>query len=126
MTEKYDLQWYGTLTLKNVRRVAELFRELLKDKRFAIVDFNSASIDTGQRLLYKGSVADSIRVSIFRLYPKGATLYIATPDCTWVIEVDDRRLPHVVFNRDRVKITHWSDDGRELHWAFIVEPGDKR
>jgi hypothetical protein len=119
-----ELLWAGSLTLRNLEDVADMFRQLLKGKRYTLVECHELLkfrplVETSQQL--KGAV------TVYRDQDgRYGSISIPSPDGIHVIRTDLQYympdgLPIVWFDLNKVTIIQRSDTGQRLYWVFAVE-----
>ena len=126
-----NLGWAGMLTIENVEKVAELFRELLQGKRYTFVSANEffgfkPEVRTRQRLAFQKS--DPIQ-AFKEKDGKSAGIMVHAPFGVWSIHTNlaknqhdpEFKNPYLAFDWNRVTITHRAPGGNKLYWVVALE-----
>ena len=129
MEEKYDLHWYGMLTVENVQKIADLLLQLLDGKRYTFVAANEScrfepEVRTGQRLK-----AISVYYNEKENPPKYAGFIVVDSYGSWSCSTNlaenkydqEFRNPYFVFKYNQVTITHRAPAGHLLYWVAAIE-----
>lgn len=134
MPKQFTLNWYGMLTIKNIEQVTDLLRQLLENKRYTFVIAYDASgckpeVRTSQRLM-PGSTTSGNAISI-HIDENGRYADFNVHDTyglwgamTHLIEDEydkDFNNPYIVFEWNKVTITHRAPSGQKLYWIAAVE-----
>lgn len=130
MTRKIDrLNWYGTLTIENIEAVVNLLKRLLEGKRYTFVACNEGrrnfrpEVRTSQQLTgtfktWEGEKKDFAGFNVSDTYG------------VWDLSTSRHdsdgydpsfNAPYIVFERNKVTITHRAPTGTLLYWCVAVE-----
>jgi len=133
-TKEMDLKWSGMLTVKNIEQVANLLRHLLKEKRYTFIAANESfgfkpEVRTNQELKSGRAGNDPINVYYDEDSKRFAGFNICDSYGVWGCSTrlqedqydNEFKNPYLVFDLDRVTITHRAPAGHKLHWVAVIE-----
>lgn len=137
MEEKYNLHWYGMLTIDNIQQVTNLLLQLLDGRRYTFVAANEffrfkPEVRTGQRLNHKGATSGKA-ISAYcdekETPPRHAGFNVVDTYGVWGCStnlVENRydsefNNPYFVFEYNKVTITHRAPAGHLLYWVAAIE-----
>ena len=137
MDEKYNLHWYGMLTIENVQQIADLLLQLLDGKRYTFVAANEffrfkPEVRTGQTLDHKGARSGKA-IGIYSdekdTPPRHAGFNVGDTYGVWGCSTNlaenkydpEFNNPYFVFEYNKVTITHRAPAGHLLYWVAAIE-----
>lgn len=127
--ESMNLNWYGQLTTENVEQVADLLRQLLNKKRFAVVisegkdfqHFIPPNLKPGQKLKSEKGVGNEIIVH----YGKGVkTAHIQIFTSCGLFDLQTPQVPEspfFTFEDIKVAIQYYNSNGDRFYLQFAPE-----
>ena len=146
MNDIRQLNWYGMLTIDNIKGVVALFRQLLDGKRYTFVAVNMyGNENTPGRIVSKIDVRTSQEVrhdkakygETFTVWfdeqsdtpPRFAGFNVCDTYGVWGLSTNTNETkhdhefknPYIVFEWNKVSITHRAPAGHILYWTIAVE-----
>lgn len=133
MEDEYNFYWHGMLTVKNVQQVADLLFKLLDGKYYTFIAANEffqfrPEVKTRQYLSnHKESI--SAYCDKKNTPPKHAGFNVDDISGVWGCSTnltEDKKdpkfkNPYIVFEHDRVIITHRTPARDLLYWVIVTE-----
>ena len=140
MKNPLNLRWSGPLTTNNVEHVADLLRQLLKDKRITVVEAHERfgfrpKVHTGECLEEMRAAEPALIIAHREPDPPYAIVAFSVADNFWpcstnLVDADlyDPKSGNAYFSfdNDKVTITLRNTGGEKIYWVLAVEHPDRR